>query len=130
MGVFGVDRSGITPRRFPGLYNINVNGKAMIYCNTSVGQYFVAETSTLAVDPVSLAFRQPLPQNSGPFNNTLLQLWANSEINLLLSMLAPSGDLSTTLQSSLQQNNLSNLFLSYSECNSIEIFDRLIFRDR
>ena len=85
--------------------------EAAVGCNTSAGQYFFGETSTNAVDPISLSYPATGPRIPGPFNYTLLRQWAQAEL-LLLQWLLPF-DQASPFQISLQQNNLSNIYFTY-----------------
>lgn len=72
----------------------------------------MGQTSTTAVDPIILNYPAKPLQTSGSFNYSLLQQWAGFEA-YLLQWLLPSGQTSS-FQTSVHQNNLSNIFLSYT----------------
>jgi len=87
------------------------NDKATVYCNTSAGQFFSAQVSPDALDPISTNYRPNPPDISGVFNYSLLQQWAGLEW-MVLQQFVPYGQLSP-FQMALQQSNLSELHLSY-----------------
>lgn len=86
------------------------NYQATIYCNTSAGQFFSAQSSDSA-DPISFSYRSNPPNIPGLFNYSLLHQWVIAEYNAL-QYLVPYGQLSP-FQMSLQQSNLSELYLTY-----------------
>lgn len=88
------------------------NDKATVSCNTSAGQFFSAQISTDALNPIGNNYRPNPPNISGVFNYSLLQQWAGLELMVLENLLVPYRRVSP-FQMALQQSNLSELHLSY-----------------
>lgn len=97
------------------------NNKATVYCNTSAAQFFSAQSSTDAVDPIRFNYRPNPPDILGVFNYPLLQQWAQSELNVLQQLFVPYRQ-SSPFQMALQQSNLSELHLSYYGISSESLY--------